>query len=268
MNDITNKKYEYLASRILNQKNSAIQLNLGYWENTSNVIEACKNLILKFAKFAEISDHQSILDVGYGYGEQILILSKLYQHLKIDGIDLNQIHFETTSKKIFQHKLLNSVKLTRGDINKKNLLPSKYDRIIAIESAFHFNREKFFQKSFKSLKSGGIIALADIIFSTDTKQSHAAFKKLGVPKSNIYSIDQYTSLLSAKGFTEIEYINISDFTIPFAAIEAAQVNGWRRNQTISIPTNKAQIDAISQAFKNSTAIDQYFFIKAKKKHYQ
>lgn len=264
MRNITNKKYNQLASKILAQKISAIQLNLGYWENTSNVVEACNNLILRFAKFAEISEHQSILDVGFGYGEQILILSKLYKHLTIDGIDLSQIHLEVASKKIKQHKLSNRVNLIKGDINNKTLLPNKYDRIIAIESAFHFNREKFFQKSFKSLKIGGIIALADIIFSTDAQLSQETFKKLGVHKSNVYTIAQYTKLLATTGFTEVEYINISDYTIPFAAIESAQLNGWRSSKTISTPPDKAQIDAMSQAFKKSTAIDQYFLIKAKK----
>src|SRR5690606_24158464 len=118
--------------------------------NTLNVEEACKNLILKFADFAELSNSQNILDIGVGYGEQDIILAQLYKTLIIDGVDYTPVHAEIAQKRIDQADLSNRVNLQVGDISKIDLKPTSYDRVIAIESAFHFPREVLFEKAYKT----------------------------------------------------------------------------------------------------------------------
>lgn len=257
---ITNK-YQELKNRITSSGCELSYLNLGYWNGTLNTKAACQELINQFFLFAEIGEADHILDVGVGYGEQLAFLLEKYPLITIHGIDVLKGQIELATEKLSSSPNLSRVKLEVADAIDLSDFKIRYDQVIAIESAFHFNtREKFFKEAYAVLKPGGKLALADVIISKELI-SEEIVKKFGVPIANAYNINTYVDLIKGVGFKGVKVKDISKYVLPFSALEIMQNNGWRTKEILSLPDDQNQ-NLILNRFLNSTAIESYYFISA------
>lgn len=265
-----NDLYALLAkNNQLNQLNEASQwLNLGYWNGVNTINEACSELIKLVVKFASINDGETILDVGFGYGVQDILISTLLPNSKIYGINIleNQVNF--AQQLVEQNKLSDKIFLTKGDATNLPYFNFSFDNIISIESAFHFNtRADFFKQAHKVLKVGGKICLVDFVTSNEIKIQNSfelRCQKLGIPLSNQCTFEEYKDSLIKIGFENIEFIDISQYVIPYAATLVKHQNGWRNNEPMVLP-NEDQLSVLIKQFKINTTIDKYFVIKATKR---
>lgn len=263
-----NQLYQQVHENILKNKGAFSWLNLGYWEKADTVATACQNLVSLVSDFGELADNQKILDVGFGYGVQDIFLAKKIQNIKITGINLVEKQVEVANSLVSKEGLTSQINFKVGDATQLSFPEDSFDRIIAIESAFHFNtREFFFKNAFKILKKDGLICLAEGLpnkKNTDSAYFNERSKFLGIPIENQYGIKEYVKKLEQIGFSSIEFLDISEVVIPFSAVAVKHQSGWRTEEKIELPKDEATLNDLIASFKKSTTIDKYYIIKARK----
>lgn len=121
---------------------------------------------------------------------------------------------------------------------------------MCIEAAFHFNkRTQFLSESFRVLKPGGKIVMADILF----KSNWFLDKKLFPKENNLKCLKDYKRLLERQGFTSIQIHDVTDLT--FKSF---------RNYMLAVMLKRYPIEAFSFIFSRSINISKYVFISAEK----
>lgn len=205
--------YEQLVELIKNVRcnNTSNYMNYGYWNNNNtNLYKANKKLCKKIFKKGELDKAETILDVGCGYGEQDFYWRKK-TNAKINAIDINK-------KSIKKAKNINSDKniiFEKGNACKLNFENDSFDRVVNLESGFHYNpRHKFLKESHRVLKKGGKLVVADILYNDDdidifNTLNRLAFGKLfDIPECNKISITEFKTQLEEVGYN----VKIEDIT--------------------------------------------------------
>jgi ubiquinone/menaquinone biosynthesis C-methylase UbiE len=103
------------------------------------------------------------VDVGFGSGEQSLLLSSHCEFAQYTGfnISVNQVRYAThrAADRHLSHKL----EYRHGEAE---MLPgvaeNSVDKLMAVECAFYFDRPRFYARAAQVLKPGGRAVLADI----------------------------------------------------------------------------------------------------------
>ena len=170
-------------------------LNFGYWkENTSEPINAQKNLCEIFAEIAELEKADSALDVGSGLSAPALFWRDQYQKLKLFCININynQLQFSGPQRNL---EFFNSTSTALPFSN------NSVDRVLALESSQHFKPfENFISESKRILKKSGLLIVALPVVLSET-----SIRNLGILKftwsSEHYNLNMIKNLISSYGFT-------------------------------------------------------------------
>ena len=151
--------YNYvIKNKVFSNKNKSY-LNVGIWNNNTNLEKAQLNMFKKIYNMAELYKHQKVLETGCGSGEHYLYWVSL-------GLKSNITCFEKSTKPFPKLYNLKNVNFVQNDANNLNLV-NHYDKIISIESAFHYkNREQFLKKCYNALKVGGSLIMTDIVVNS------------------------------------------------------------------------------------------------------
>jgi microcystin synthetase protein McyJ len=259
--------YSELDSRINNSTSNCNYLNLGYWEDTNVTKIACEQMIDKVISYAKIKENQTLLDVGFGYGDQDIYIATKIPNLNIYGINISDIQVKKAQQQVEEKGLSNQIFLEKGDAISLSYKDNTFDTILAIESAFHFNtREKFLKEAYRTLKNSGTLCLTDCL--SINKNKNPNFKKnserFGIPIENQYGITEYINKLEKIGFNSITFLDISEHVIPYGAAEINNKNGWRTESVVNLPKDKNTINDLISIFIESTTIESYYIIKAVK----
>jgi ubiquinone/menaquinone biosynthesis C-methylase UbiE len=131
-----------------------------------------------------------------------------------------------------------------GDAAALPFRESYFHKILALESAFHFEtRRRFLEGTFRMLRGGGRLAIADVILKRTVRRLVRPFDRLLAarwpsrarhaierftlcPSENLISGDEYTQQLTAIGYRDVRIEDIS------AHVFAPFVRYWRD------PTNR------------------------------
>jgi len=112
------------------------------------------------ANSAKLSHNDEILDVGFGFGDQDLQWSKNYNVKKIIGINITPLQVDVAMKRVKKSGLENQIDFQVGSATDIPFQENSFDKVMALECAFHFNtREKFLKEAFRVLRPGGKIAI-------------------------------------------------------------------------------------------------------------
>jgi cyclopropane fatty-acyl-phospholipid synthase-like methyltransferase len=212
-----------LKECIHNVSNNNYFMNYGLWEdNTNTLIDANKNLInLVFDKSElENKKNMNILDIGCGYGVQDIEWSKkIDKSCKLTAIDISQEQIYSAMKKnssvVFDICDSNYI-----DLKYKNVL---FDKIISLESAFHYSeRQKFFKNINNLLKEDGNFIITDIMLKNNyDKNTITHFfiqffsDFLHIPKKNLITSDEWINNVSSE-LDIVEQIDITNKTfVPY-----------------------------------------------------
>ena len=100
--------------------------------------------------------------------------------------------------------------------------PNEYDRIMAVESAFHYpDRKGFFKLCNDALRPGGKLIMTDIIANEDFSGNfiwrliwkyywrHVIF----TPSENVIGFKEYEKQLRGSGFSKVEVIDITSISL-------------------------------------------------------
>lgn len=201
-------------------------LNLGWWPETTNepidesdITEACRELVRQFAHFGELEPENRILDVGFGFGQQDVLLAKEFGCRSITGINITPHHVRKARNVMEDNGLSDSVSLHLGDAVNLPFDENSFDVIFALETAFHFHtREDFFAEAQRVLQPGGKLLTADIIDGPD-RDSMGPVKSLlaraheaywNIPPENRVDRHEYRQTLSDHEFEEIVIRDVSN----------------------------------------------------------
>lgn len=149
-------------------------IHYGFWKETaeqvrdlseSGTIQAMDELLIQISKIAGIRDGMAIVDAGCGFGGFINDLDRKHQGLRLVGINIDERQIEYAKKMCGSGRGSNTIQILNADVAATGLEANSMDRVIAIESAFHFpSRLNFLKEACRILKPGGQIIITEVFF--------------------------------------------------------------------------------------------------------
>ncbi|KAK7058913.1 hypothetical protein VNI00_001537 [Paramarasmius palmivorus] len=178
-------------------------------------------------------DPLRVTDVGHGTGESLMFLLSASSTPKLGsltGITSLLFHYERSRARVDSLKSTGTgteTELHLGDavyrpgVTSKHPLcptnPSKYDVILALDCAYHFQtRRQFLSQAFEGLEGGGRIGLADICFDDEALKTTSLIRRFlrMMPKENVVGMKEYVKSMEDIGYTNVELEDISANVFP------------------------------------------------------
>ncbi len=196
--------------------NKPLWLNLGYWKNARTYKDACQDMARLLAESGEFSNVDKLVDVGFGFGEQDILWAQEFNIKKIEGINITPLHVQVATQKVKNINLDNVINYEIGNAIDLPFDNKSVDRVVALESAFHFKpRTEFFKESYRVLNENGILAIADMVSLDDETVNKASQvkgrKEIFIPDENAISKSIYENQLKEAGFDIVSSFSIASY---------------------------------------------------------
>ncbi len=188
-------------------------INLGYWADAQHQSydAGAAALADRLAQAAHLTSARQILDVGFGYGDQLLRWLDTASPQALWGLNVSapQLHHARTL--LGGHPLGERAQLMLGSACALPLPDGSVDRVLALESAFHFTpRTTFFAEAHRVLEEDGVLALADILLMPGERLGWPFTSAWRIPKANCIDRVQYAAQLREAGFRDVEVTSIRE----------------------------------------------------------
>lgn len=207
--------YDLLGTNHLAGEQS-LYLNLGYWADASvrTFDEASVALVDLVGSTAELSHEDTVLDAGFGFGDQDLRWYERHQPRSIIGVNITPLHVARARERVAARGLSDRIDLREGSATATGLAAESVDKVLAVESAFHFDtREDFFREAWRVLRPGGKLCAADFAPLPGRSISYTARSVWHVPEANLYPRDTYGAKLEAAGFRHVRVTSIREHVV-------------------------------------------------------
>jgi microcystin synthetase protein McyJ len=218
--------YEYLGDDVVEGEssgfvdpNKVLWLNLGYWKTARTYPEAAVAMGCELADAAQLGPQDELLDVGFGFAEQDFLWVERYDVKRIVGLNITPMHVERARARVKERGLEARVDLRLGSATEMPFPENSFDKVTALECAFHFDpRDRFFEEAFRVLRPGGRLAAADGIpapgHGDPSFVQRILLKRWCVPLVNFYDRDEYVRRLQAAGFVNVQCRSIRQYVFP------------------------------------------------------
>lgn len=250
----------------------SLYVNYGYWmPGCTNQDQACEALADKLAGAAGITVGDRILDVGFGYGEQDFYWLQTRNPERIVGLNVTPSQVEIARQRAVELNLSDRVDLRVGSATAVPFEANSFDRVVALESACHFDtRQIFFEEAFRVLRPGGVIATADLVpraLAMNQKGLSARMESFGrgrvIPNSNWYPRTRYVECLKEAGFVNVDVQDISEkVLIPHAKYARKRLTA-PENEHLS-RYEKRSMRLYANLIENRAIVQEYIIATAQK----
>lgn len=198
-------------------REGASWFNLGTWLSADDdYTTACMNFALLLSEKAGIRKDDRLLDIGAGCGDQSLLYLEKYQPRHITALNPAQIQVAYASEKIRKSGRQQFIDFRAQRFEDFNT-EKKFDRIIALDSAYHLqSKEQFFRKSFGLLEKNGSLAFTDFTLTAARlslfKRAALAFfcKSARIPRREIRYHDSLTATAVSAGLKPVETVSLDE----------------------------------------------------------
>jgi len=215
----TTEVYDLIGTSSLTE--NALYLNLGYWRDVDTIDEASEELALLVAKRGGMGPGDTVLDCGYGFGDQDILWARNLKPEKIIGLNITNSQVKRARINVADAGLEKSIDLREGSATEMPIENESIDLVVSVESAFHYRtREDFFKEAFRVLRPGGRLVTADILPTKNPENLFSQIEhwlswslvagKFNIPQENYYLIPSYYKKLSKAGFVNIDIKSIRD----------------------------------------------------------
>ncbi|MEO6962970.1 MAG: class I SAM-dependent methyltransferase [Puia sp.] len=168
---------------------------------SSNImIKGNKNKYIKLIEDLDLRPLDSILEIGYGPGIGIHMITEKCNTCTIRGIDFSNLMYKKATQ--LNRRFINggNVQLQKGDFLKMPSTGKMYNKIFCLNVVYFWNELKSpFEKIYLMLKP--VSAFHIYMASSDM------LRKMKAPEDifNKYSIEQVIDTLKLAGFTDVIY---------------------------------------------------------------
>ncbi len=221
-----------------------LYMNWGLWSNTTQELDdAALALILQLGQLAELGPNTKLLDVGFGFGDQLIDWCTHANLGSAEGLNICPEQTAIARERLVKAGLADRVHVQVGDAIALPFADASFDAVTAVECAFHFhNRQRFFQQAKRVLKDGGRLVLADFIGidQPGRRQRFAqtvASNAWGFAPGSFCSQDEYCAMLKSAGFQRITIERATRRVIPPGMRYARRrlfANDLRRRMTTQV----------------------------------
>jgi ubiquinone/menaquinone biosynthesis C-methylase UbiE len=196
-------------------------LNLGYWKDATTVDDASEAMARLLGERADLNPSDQVVDVGFGFADQDMHWMQTRSPARIVGLNITRTQVDLARRRVAESEMSDKIELLPGSATSMPLASGRFDKVVGLESAFHFHtRETFFAEAYRVLRPGGRLVLADMA----RMGSHGAWyqrflhwyswsfyrMKYCVPPENDDDADSYARKLAAAGFTNVKVESIRE----------------------------------------------------------
>ena len=144
-NNRASRVYELLSTNN-NLGEKSLYLNLGFWDGPTTYDGACQRLAERLGETAALGPGQRVLDCGFGFGDQDMYWLKRFAPASIDGLNITESQVLRARRRVEENGLSDKIRLHVGSATKMPFADASFDRVVALETAFHYDtREAFFR---------------------------------------------------------------------------------------------------------------------------
>lgn len=198
-----------------------LYLNLGYWDGAATLDEASEALAMLVAETAGIGPGDTVLDCGFGFGDQDILWARRLEPDRVIGLNITASQVTLAGRRVAEAGFADRIDLREGSATAMPLGDTSIDKVVALECAFHFRtREDFFREALRVLRPGGCLVTADIIPAAPAANFRERLRqrlswgltasKFAIPDVNAYPREGYRARLARCGFAEARVETIRD----------------------------------------------------------
>jgi SAM-dependent methyltransferase len=142
-------------------------LNYGYARARRETYEERQaELCRRVFALADIGPGDTVVDVGFGSGEQDFLLAREREFRELHGFNIAARQVAYARERARVAGLSGRLQFHHGAAEEmSDLAGQSVDKVVAVECAFYFDRERFYAEAARVLRPGGCLALADISFA-------------------------------------------------------------------------------------------------------